>query len=100
MLDLAAAPMPADGLERVRANVARLGGGDGFVGIWFPQTSVCFTGVGLAGELITWSMFPAPSEQAAREVAEVHHRHAEGQIDRLRAAQAESARLLGRLTQH
>ncbi|MCL4697127.1 MAG: hypothetical protein KJ023_08780 [Burkholderiaceae bacterium] len=91
--------MPADGLARVRANVERLMGGDGFIGVWFPATSVCFTGVVLAGELVTWSMFPAPDQDSARQVAEAHRGLAESQIDMLRAAQAESARLFGRLTQ-
>ncbi len=97
VLDLAHAPIPVDGLARVRAQVDRLMGGDGFVGVWFPQTLVCFTGVVLAGEVVSWSMFPAPNQQAALEVAEVHRLHANQQIDRLRAAQAETSNVLSRL---
>jgi hypothetical protein len=91
LLDLALSPMPLDAQARISAQIARLGGGDGFIGVWFNGASGagrCFTAIVFDGVVITWNMFPAPDEPSALKVAQAHHAWAEQQLESLRAGAA------------
>lgn len=100
LVDLATAPIPEGGIARIRARVQEAGEGDAFVGVYFPETLVCFTGVVVAGELVTWSMFTAPSESAAKAAATGQLEVASAMVRAMRERSAPAlAAAMGRLKQ-
>lgn len=81
LLDLAASPLAPGDTKRLRAlvdNAATMA--QAFVALWSPETLVCITVVVMRGEPITWTMFPAKTEQAAHACAELLHAQAAANI--------------------
>lgn len=81
LLDLAAAPLTPGDAKRLRALVDGASTLDAaFLAMWSPETLVCITVVVMRGEVLTWTMFPARSQEAAHACAELLHAQAAANI--------------------
>jgi hypothetical protein len=70
MIRRAAAPMSAEEVAAFSANVRHAQRtGEGFVGFWLEARQACITATMLHGELQSWSIFPAETMEAARNIA-------------------------------